>query len=102
MHSMRELVILSMMIAIIAIPTGIAYAETYIINIPTGAASPQAPYFWQVETTGNTDGVLTVEVGDVVRWENADTAAHTVTSGTAEEGPDDIFDSSLFPPGHDF
>ena len=99
---MREMVILSMMIAIIAIPIGVAHAETYIINIPTGAANPQAPYFWQVESTGNTDGVLTVEVGDIVRWENADTDRHTVTSGTAEEGPDGIFDSGLFPPGGDF
>ena len=99
---MREVVILSMIIAVIAIPVGIAHAETYIINIPTGAADPGAPYFWQVESTGNTDGVLTIEVGETVRWENADTAAHTVTSGTAEGGPDGIFDSSLFPPGQDF
>ena len=91
-----------MVVAVIAIPIGTAYAETYVINIPTGAASPQAPYFWQVEKTGNTDGILTVVQNDIVRWENADTAAHTVTSGTAEEGPNDIFDSGLFPPGQDF
>ena len=100
---MRELVILSIIVAMIVIPIGTAHAQkAYVINIPTGAASPQAPYFWQVEATGNTDGILTVEVLDTVRWENADTAAHTVTSGTAEEGPDDYFDSSLFAPGKDF
>ena len=27
---------------------------------------------------------------------------HTVTSGTPEEGPDDLFDSSLFGPGKNF
>ena len=100
---MRELLILSMIIAVIAIPFGMAYAQnTYVINIPTGAASPQAPYFWQVEETGNTDGILTISINEIVRWENADTAAHTVTSGTAEEGPDGIFDSGLFPPGQDY
>ena len=75
---------------------------TYIINIPTGAASPDAPYFWTVESTGNTDGIITVKVNDFVSWENADTAAHTVTSGIAEEGPNELFDSSLFGPGKSF
>ena len=99
---MREIVILSM-IAIIALPVGIAHAQsTYDILIPTGAAAPSAPYFWQVEKTGDTNGNLSVEVLDTVAWKNADTAAHTVTSGTAEEGPDGIFDSSLFPPGQTF
>ena len=99
---MRELLILSL-IAIIAIPLGMAHAQTtYIINIPTGAADPNAPYFWQVESTGNTDGDLTIVKSNTVTWENADTAAHTVTSGTAEEGPNGIFDSSLFPPGQSF
>ena len=99
---MRELVILSMMIAIIAIPIGVAHAETYIINMPSGSSSPQAPYFWQVESTGNTDGVLSVAVGDVVRWENADTAAHTVASGNPTEGSSDLFYSGLIGPGKSF
>lgn len=80
-----------------------AYAQkNHVINIPTGAADPNAPYFWQVENTGNTDGVITIPPLDIVTWENADTAAHTVTSGTAENGPDGIFDSGLFGPGKDF
>ena len=100
---MRELVFLSMVIAFMVIPIGMAHAQTtYVINMPTGAASPDAPYFWQVESTGNTDGILTVEVLDSVRWENADTALHTVTSGTPEDGPSEIFDSGLFNPGEDF
>lgn len=83
--------------------TNSAFAQsTYTINIPTGAADPNAPYFWQVEPTGNTDGEITINVLDLVVWENADSAAHTITSGTAEDGPDDIFDSSLFGPGDSF
>src|SRR3989304_5860915 len=76
--------------------------ETYVINIPTGAADITAPYFWQSEKDGDTSGKIEVRALDYVRWENADTAAHTVTSGTPEDGPDGIFDSSLFAPGKDF
>jgi len=83
--------------------TSSAFAQsTHTINIPTGAADPNAQYFWQVKSTGNTDGELTIQVMDSIRWANADTAAHTVTSGTPADGPDGIFDSSLYPPGSSF
>jgi len=36
--------------------------------------------------------------GGEATWHNIDTAAHTVSSGTAAEGPDGIFDSSLVAP----
>ena len=45
---------------------------------------------------------VTVSVGDEVTWSNDDTAAHTVTSGTAADGPDGVFDSSLFTAGQTF
>jgi len=41
-------------------------------------------------------------VGDTIIWKNADSASHTVTSGTVSEGPDDLFDSNLFGPGKSF
>ena len=83
--------------------TNTAFAQsTYTINIPTGAADPNAPYFWQVESTGNTDGELTIQVLDSIRWVNADTAAHTVTSGTPVDGSDGKFNSSLFGPANSF
>jgi predicted secreted protein with PEFG-CTERM motif len=100
---MKGLVVLALVAFMMPIGINSAFAQTtYTINIPTGAASPDAPYFWQVEKDGNTDGVIIVEKFDSVQWENGDTAAHTVTSGTAEVGHDGIFDSSLFPPGADF
>jgi len=45
---------------------------------------------------------ISVDVGDTVTWYNADTAAHTVVSGTAANGPDGVFDSSLFMSGTSF
>ena len=81
-----------------------AYAQkNHVINIPTGAADPNAPYFWQVENTGNTDGVITIPPLDTITWENADTEMHTVTSGTPEdEVVGELFDSNLFGHGKSF
>lgn len=45
---------------------------------------------------------VTIDVGSEVTWTNDDTAAHTVTSGTLEDGPDGIFDSSLLMAGKTF
>ena len=45
---------------------------------------------------------VTIDVDSEVIWENSDTAAHTITSGTPVEGPDGIFDSSLVMPGSSF
>ena len=90
--------------ALLAIPfsTSAFAQDSYDINIPTGSASPDAPYFWQSEKDGSTTGIIDILKGDTVVWKNADTAIHTVTSGTAEDGPDDIFDSGMFGPGKSF
>ena len=101
---MKYPIIFSLLFTILILPLSIetVFAETYTINIPTGAASPDAPYFWQSEKDGKTDGTIQVTVNDIVIWENADTAAHTVTSGTPALGADGLFDSNLFPPGRGF
>ncbi|ABK78405.1 copper binding protein, plastocyanin/azurin family [Cenarchaeum symbiosum A] len=43
-----------------------------------------------------------IAVGGEVTWSNDDQAAHTVTSGTVEQGPDDLYDSGLMAPGATF
>lgn len=45
---------------------------------------------------------LSVRVNETVIWKNEDTAAHTVTSGTPDQGHDGNFDSSLFMSGQSF
>ena len=45
---------------------------------------------------------LSVQPGTTVVWTNDDTAAHTVTTGTPENGPSGLFDSGLFGPGSTF
>ncbi len=45
---------------------------------------------------------LEIKAGDKVLWENNDSAAHTITSGSQAEGPDGLFDSSLFMAGTTF
>ena len=102
---MNNLLAIPLLIAVffISLETNYALAQsTYTINIPTGAASPDAPYFWQSEKDGGTNGEISIAISDFVDWENADTAAHTVTSGTAKDGPDGKFDSSLIQPGQSF
>ena len=80
-----------------------AFAQTsYDMNIPTGAASPDAPYFWQSEKDGSTSGIIEILVGDTVVWKNADTATHTVTAITESEENVALFDSGLFASGKSF
>jgi len=45
---------------------------------------------------------ISIDVGDTITWYNADTAAHTITSGNAADGPDGVFDSGLFMSGTSF
>ena len=102
---MNSLGIFVLLMAILFVPLGanMAFAqETDVINIPSGAASPEAPYFWQSVKDGGTNGEISIDISDSVNWRNGDTVAHTVTSGIAKEGQDGKFDSSLIQPGGSF
>ncbi len=76
--------------------TSVVFATSYDINMPTGSASPDASYFWQNEKSGLATGDIDIFIGDTVIWQNADTAKHTITSGTVEDGPDGVFGGSNF------
>ena len=86
-------------IFILQITINNAYAiTTHTVKIPTGAADPNAPYFFDpVE--------ITIEQSDFVEWGNGDTASHTITSGNLNKDPHNVgtvFDSGLLAPGKFF
>ena len=92
--SMMTIVAAGLM-ATTAIP--VAYAEA-TVSLPVGSAVPGCE-----ETDAcYIPSSVNVGVGEMVTWSNDDTAAHTVTSGTAAGGPDGVFDSSLFAAGTTF
>ncbi|HXV51509.1 MAG TPA: plastocyanin/azurin family copper-binding protein [Nitrosopumilaceae archaeon] len=98
---MRKLLLVAVVatIFVLQIAENNAYAiKTHTVKIPTGAADPNAPFFWDPTE-------LTIQQSDFVEWGNGDTAAHTVTSGNPSMDAEDvgtIFDSGLFGPGKFF
>ncbi|MHA7733808.1 PEFG-CTERM sorting domain-containing protein [Nitrosopumilus sp. S6] len=96
------------LIAMLVVGSGIAFAASYEIKIPSGAADENYPYFWSQKDTGVTTGEITVFPGDTVTWSNADTAFHTITSVSAssiEVGDfeeDGMFDSGFFTAGKSY
>lgn len=84
----------------IAITLGLphAYAETISVSVPQGTSVPGC------ETVNECfiPAEITIDAGNEVTWSNDDSAAHTVTSGSASDGPSGVFDSSLFVAGTTF
>ena len=79
--------------------SGPAYAEpTASVSTPQGTSVPGC----EETDTCFLPYMVTVDVGGEVTWSNDDTAAHTVTAGSAEDGPSGEFDSSLFMAGATF
>jgi len=79
-------------------PSAFADHATAAVSVPAGTSVPGC------EETNECyiPATVTIDVGGEVTWSNDDTAAHTVTSGTASDGPDGNFDSSLFMAGTTF
>ena len=102
--SMKTIAIGSLFV-LLAIVAGVtvtspAFADhsTASVSVPAGTSVPGC------EETNEcyVPYEVTIDVGGEVTWSNDDTAAHTVTSGSAAEGPDGLFDSSLFMAGSTF
>jgi len=76
----------------------IQYAYAVTVSLPVDSALPGC----EVTDQCFIPSIVTVNVGETVTWSNDDTAAHTVTSGTAADGPNGNFDSSMFMSGASF
>ena len=76
---------------IFTIPVAFADIHFEIVSIPLGSDDPECyetnTCFYPFE--------LTVDLYDEVTWSNDGFVVHTVTSGTARDGPDGYFDSGL-------
>ena len=68
------------------------------IIIPQGTSVPGC----EVTNSCFSPSTIFADVGETIKWYNADTAAHTVTSGTPRDGPDGWFDSNILMSGSTF
>ena len=94
---MKSILALSLLSIISIMGISSAYADTSA-DVAIGSSAPGCE---------NTDECylpyqITTETGETVTWNNIDSSAHTVTSGTPNDGPDGMFDSSLFMSGNSF
>jgi len=89
---------LGLLVIVAGLATIMPSAFAAEVSVPAGTSVPGC------EETNEcwSPAEISVGVGETVTWSNDDTAAHTVTSGSAVDGPDDIFDSSLFLAGTTF
>jgi plastocyanin len=72
--------------------------QTHKVAIPAGTSVPGC----ESSNACYTPADITIKAGDIVTWNNADTAAHTVTGGSPADGPSGVFDSSLVMAGADY
>ncbi len=96
--ALGSFLVLFAIIGAITIPTAFADHPKVTVSVPAGTNVLGC----EVTDECYIPSTVTVHVGGEVTWSNDDTAAHTVTSGTAADGPDGNFDSSLFIAGSTF
>ncbi len=92
-------VLVASLIGITSFDSAFAQAPTEIdIKFDIGSSVPGCEYF----NSCFNPSLLFVDVGETITWYNADTAIHTVSSGTPSGGPDGNFDSGFIMPGSTF
>ena len=96
-----SLFVLFAMVAGLVATTPAAYADHPEVTIVPAAGSG-APGCEETADGCYIPSTATVAVGGTVIMSNTDTAAHTYTSGTPDDGPDGIFDTSLLMAGGSF
>ena len=91
-------VLFAIVAGVIGTPAAFADHATASVSLPSGTSVPGCEETNECYIPAD----VSIDIGGEVTWSNDDTAAHTVTSGTAEGGPDGNFDSSLFMAGSTF
>ena len=100
MALLSSLVVLFAIASMVAIAPG-AFAMHHEATI-TNAPGSSVPGCEETADGCFIPSMVTIDIGGEVIWENNDTAAHTITSGTPTEGPSGVFDSSLVMAGSSF
>ncbi|MFZ8908373.1 MAG: cupredoxin domain-containing protein [Nitrosopumilaceae archaeon] len=92
MHSKPVFSLLAVFTIAMTLGMSNAFAEVATVSVPQGTSVPGC------EATNECyiPYEITINVGEEVTWSNDDSAAHTVTAGSAADGPSGAFDSSLF------
>ncbi|MFB5617118.1 MAG: PEFG-CTERM sorting domain-containing protein [Nitrosopumilus sp.] len=98
MHSKPVFSLLAVFTIAMTLGISNAFAEVATVSTPQGTSVPGC------EATNECyiPYEITINVGEEVTWSNDDSAAHTVTAGSASDGPSGVFDSSLFMAGTTF
>ncbi len=102
MNTIKKIVLYSFLV-LFAISLGTA-SPAFADHATASVSAPQGTSVPGCETANECfiPYEVTVDVGGEVTWSNDDTAAHTVTAGSAADGPSGVFDSSLFMAGTTF
>jgi predicted secreted protein with PEFG-CTERM motif len=87
-----------------AIASGMVVSPAFADHTTASVSIPQGTSVPGCEATNECfiPHEVTIDVGGEVTWSNDDSAAHTVTAGSAADGPSGVFDSSLFMAGTTF
>jgi len=95
---------ISSFFVLFAIVASMAASPAFADHATASVSAPQGTSVPGCEETNECfiPAEVTVDVGGVVTWSNDDSAAHTVTAGSAGDGPSGVFDSSLFMAGTTF
>jgi plastocyanin len=98
MHSKPVFSLLAVFTIAMTLGISNAFAEVATVSTPQGTSVPGC------EATNECyiPYEITINVGEEITWSNDDSAAHTVTAGSASDGPSGVFDSSLFMAGTTF
>ena len=100
----KKKTVLTSLLVLFVISLGSSTSPAFADHATASVSAPQGTSVPGCETTNECfiPYEVTVDVGGVVTWSNDDSAAHTVTAGSAADGPSGVFDSSLFMAGTTF